>query len=284
MNLSELMIERWIEMESSDLSILSFEALDSLLLSESISVESEDALLRFILKLGPFYQTLLRHIQIDFLSEDGLSLLDEHFGFPPESVWQCAVEQIIHPPFTFGLRIISDFPEIFGEFKGKQFSLLWRGSRDGFGSSEFHRRCDGHANTLTVILDTKGNIFGGFTPLKWESQVWNGKHGAENNDLKADDSAKSFLFTLKNPHNISARRFALKAGRKHEAIYSNSKRGPCFGGGYDLYVQDNCNVNVNNSTSLGFSYTNDTRLSQNLVFTGSRHFQVEEILVFEITD
>jgi GTPase SAR1 family protein len=27
--------------------------------------------------------------------------------------------------------------------------LLWRGSRDGFRSRDFHRRCDGHANTLT---------------------------------------------------------------------------------------------------------------------------------------
>jgi hypothetical protein len=40
---------------------------------------------------------------------------------------------------------------------------------DAFRANQFHRRCDGHANTLTVILDTKGNIFGGFTPVEWES-------------------------------------------------------------------------------------------------------------------
>jgi outer membrane murein-binding lipoprotein Lpp len=66
------------------------------------------------------------------------------------------------PPVpSFDSRIISDFPEIFAEFRGKQFVILCRGSRDGFKAKEFHRRCDGHANTLTVILDTKGNIFGG---------------------------------------------------------------------------------------------------------------------------
>jgi hypothetical protein len=65
-------------------------------------------------------------------------------------------------------RIISNFPEIFAEFR--KFSLLWRGSRDGFKKEEFHRRCDDHPNTLTVILDTNGNIFGGFTPVKWESE------------------------------------------------------------------------------------------------------------------
>jgi hypothetical protein len=63
-------------------------------------------------------------------------------------------------------RIISDFPEIFAEFREKRFSLLWRGSRDSFKEKDFHRRCDGHANTLTVILDTEGNSFGGFTPAE----------------------------------------------------------------------------------------------------------------------
>jgi hypothetical protein len=67
--------------------------------------------------------------------------------------------------------IISDFPEIFAEFRRKQFSVLWRGSRDGFESSKFHGRCDGHTNTLTVIFDTEGHIFGGFTPLKWERRM-----------------------------------------------------------------------------------------------------------------
>jgi hypothetical protein len=65
-------------------------------------------------------------------------------------------------------QIISGFPEIFGEFQEKWFSLLWRGSRDGFSGYEFHWRCDGYSNTLIVILDTKGNIFGGFTPVKCE--------------------------------------------------------------------------------------------------------------------
>jgi hypothetical protein len=77
--------------------------------------------------------------------------------------------QIGGTPVRLDSLIISDFPKIFAEFQRKRFSLLWRGSRDGFKAQEFHRRCDGHANTLTVILDTKGNIFGGFTPVKWES-------------------------------------------------------------------------------------------------------------------
>jgi hypothetical protein len=138
MNLSELMIDRRIEIESADISNLSVEVLGSLLVRESISVESEDALLRHILKLGPGYRDLLRHIEISFLSEDGLSLLDEHLRIPSESVSHWAVERISHPP-PFDSQIISHFPEIFAEFGRKQFSLLWRGGRNGFGASEFHR-------------------------------------------------------------------------------------------------------------------------------------------------
>jgi hypothetical protein len=115
--------------------------------------------------------------------------------------------------------------------------------------------------------------------------VWNWKHGNDNNLLKADDSLKSFLFTLKNPHNISARRFPLKSEMKHRALFCSSNGGPSFGyfpAGISVY--DDCNTNTNSCTSLGGTYTNDTGLRNNIVFTGSNRFQVKEIEVFEITE
>jgi hypothetical protein len=39
---------------------------------------------------------------------------------------------------AFDSRIISSFPPLFDEFRGKRFLLLWRGSRDGFGARNFH--------------------------------------------------------------------------------------------------------------------------------------------------
>jgi hypothetical protein len=35
------------------------------------------------------------------------------------------------------------FPAVFEDFKQQKFTLLWRGSRDGFKAKQFHRRCDG---------------------------------------------------------------------------------------------------------------------------------------------
>jgi hypothetical protein len=136
-----------------------------------------------------------------------------------------------------------------------------------------------------VILDTKGNIFGGFTPVKWESRVHNKEYMEKDNRYKADHSQKSFLFTLKNPHNIPARRFALKAERWQYAIVCDSKLCACFGCGHDIAIVDNSNAITRSYTSyFGTAYINDSGLDGKTFFTGSGHFQVEEIEVFEITD
>jgi hypothetical protein len=83
---------------------------------------------------------------------------------PSGSVAQAVV------PIASGLNsaIVRDFPELFEDFEKKQFAVLWRGCRNGFRAYDFHRRCDGHENTPTLVLDTKGNIFGGFTPVEWD--------------------------------------------------------------------------------------------------------------------
>jgi hypothetical protein len=231
-----------LELELVDIYILWFEAFDDRLLSSSvkIEIESEDSLLRVFLNFGSVYRFLVRHIQLGFLSWEGISLLADHFKIPSESVWECISGVIGRPPpGQFDSLIISSFPDILAEFGGKRFLLLWRGGRDGFGASDFHFRCDGHANTLTVILDTNGNIFGGFTPLAWESPP--------QSKYKADDSLKSFVFTLKNPHNITARRFGLKPAWKHCAIYCGSEWGPRFPGG--ILIQNNCDGRADSSAS-----------------------------------
>jgi hypothetical protein len=118
-----------------------------------------------------------------------------------------------------------------------------------------------------MILDTNGNIFGGFTPVEWES--------SPQKKFKADDSEKSFLFTLKNPHNVVARRFGLKAQMKQPALYFPPGRGPQFPG---LWVYGNCNAHTRSNTiGFGATYTNDTGLDGDTFFAGSMHFQVREM-------
>jgi hypothetical protein len=149
--------------------------------------------------------------------------------------------------------IIGGLPPLFEEFVRKRFNLLWRGSRDGFTAKQFHRRCDGRANTLTLIADTDGNVFGGFTPVEWESRKWNGKGGEENNLFKCDNSLRSSLFTRRNPHGVPPRKFAPKEEMKQYAIVCNSALGPVFGGG--IVVSDNCNANIYSHTRIGTNWS-----------------------------
>ena len=45
----------------------------------------------------------------------------------------------------------------------KTWKLLYRSSRDGVLSSDFHSKCDNVSGTLTVIKTQNSNIFGGYT-------------------------------------------------------------------------------------------------------------------------
>jgi hypothetical protein len=266
---------------SDSISLLSVDALDRLFGEYCVYVDDENSLFQLIIGLDPDYHPLLRHVQWRQLNPDLLSLYAATAcHFPEEPVWS-GVSRLLPffvPPTGFASLIISRFPKLFADFVGKRCGLLWRGSRDGFGGRDFHVRCDGHANTLTLIEDTQGNIFGGFTPVEWESREGNGP-----DRFKADPSLTSFLFTLRNPHNFPARKFALKAAEKDKAIRCDAGRGPIF---RDIGVYDQCNVIETRSftNTFGRSYDNDTGIDGRSFFTGHFKFIVKEIEVFEITN
>jgi hypothetical protein len=173
-------------------------------------------------------------------------------------------------------QICPNLPPIFEEFRGKQFSLLYRASRDGFQAKAFHSRCDGRPNTLTLIHSKNGNIFGGFTPCEWESPAYGCTY-------KYDEAGRSFLFTVKNPHGIAPRKFELRPEQKRQAIYCGLVSGPGFGTP-DIYISDNCGTSVSKTDGFGKSYVNDTGISGQNVFTGEGRFTVRELEVFEISD
>jgi hypothetical protein len=113
--------------------------------------------------------------------------------------------------------IFTDAAQISRMFQGQSFKLLWRGSRDGFQVDQFHDRCDSRPYTLTLILDTDGNIFGGFTPV-----MWGDKDACE---WTPDETKLTFIFTLKNPDDGKPRTKDDIAQR----IYYATDSGPMFG-------------------------------------------------------
>jgi len=91
-----------------------------------------------------------------------------------------------------------------------KFKLLYRGTQHGFGANDFHSKCDGHANTLTIIK-VKGNgfIFGAFTTATWDSS----------SKYKSDPNA--FLFSLTNKDNKSCKIKIDTKKHKHAICYDN---------------------------------------------------------------
>ena len=155
----------------------------------------------------------------------------------------------------------------------QQFKLLYKTSRDGFSAEDFHSKCDGKANTLTLFKASESSfIFGGFT-----SATWDGFSG-----YKFDPNA--FLFSLTNKHKKPCK---MKINRKENrcAIYCYSGYGPTFGGGHDIYVKDNANTTSGSYSRLGSTYkhsqfaagTNEAKS----FLAGSFIFQLSEIEVYQ---
>jgi len=155
-----------------------------------------------------------------------------------------------------------------------KFSLLYRGSQDGFEAKDFHAKCDGHLNTLTIIKASNTSfIFGGFASLKFDSKN------------KSKQDRKAFIFSLTNEHNRSCK---MKVKPKCVAITCHPDWCTIFGNG-DIRIANKANQNSNSFSGLGSSYDlpenksapdkkNDQMLKSFLA--GSYHFKIDEIEVY----
>jgi hypothetical protein len=149
--------------------------------------------------------------------------------------------------------------------KKQKWKLLYRATRDGFRSSDFHRLCDGKGPTFTIIKSREGHLFGGYTAVSWHC-----------NNCYTDDQ-KAFIFTLSNPHGIPPTRYRKQ---NSNAVYGSSSYGPTFGSGHDLYICDNSNSSTNSYSNFPASYA-DTTGKGNVTFTGRYNgWNTAEIEVF----
>ena len=149
-----------------------------------------------------------------------------------------------------------------------KWTLIYRGSTHGFGSQDFHKRCDGYAKTLTIIK-SQSYIFGGFSSAIWE----------ENDQYKSDP--KAFIFSLVNKDNKPIK---MKCQNANNSIYCSSTSCAVFGGGHDLYISNNSNVNTTSYSNLGHSYEHpkhkyDT-IEASSFLAGYFNFKVNEIEIY----
>lgn len=148
----------------------------------------------------------------------------------------------------------------------KNVKLLYRGSSDGFGAQDFHRKCDGVNNTLTFIKTDIGHIIGGYTSIAWTSS----------DKPYADPTAFVFLMNLRSIYFIK--------DPATEAIYDRKDYGPSFGSSYykELYVaSDFCNINRDSWIRLNGDIYQKASGYATHFFTGT-YFKVLEIEVFAL--
>jgi hypothetical protein len=171
-------------------------------------------------------------------------------------------------------------PHFLFRIHASRFDLLYRGSRDGFDARAFHGRCDGRRRTLTVVETARHAVFGGFAAVAWHSD----------GGSTADPSGTSFLFAVRGPRGEPGdapprgppRVFSLRDSRSDHAIIGRADCGPVFGGGADLFIADNCNLEPFSSCAFfGWSYANDTGTEGWWYLAGEPAFSVHEIEVFE---
>ena len=163
------------------------------------------------------------------------------------------------------LLLHSFLPSDFTESR-LRFELLYRGSRDGKMAADFHRRCDGKGNTVSVIKDRYDNVFGGFADKAWGTQPsW----------VKSE---KSFLFSLKSSLGDEVVKFPVDTRDQH-SLYHQTNYMCAFGNG-DLHVLPSPG---NSSISIGTSYQNPTSAYSLQYCTGGRPtFKIAEIEVYQV--
>ena len=149
--------------------------------------------------------------------------------------------------------------------------LIYRGTRDGMTSNDFHNKCDNKGKTICLFLNDKDNIFGGYSSIPWTNNEGN---------KTANDC---FLFTLSNIYNTEPTKFPYVSGR---SVYHGSSNGPYFGGSPDLGFYKSFDDNSNYS---GFpSNYQDVLGKRNSIFTGdfnnnNKNFKLKEIEIFKIS-
>jgi hypothetical protein len=151
-------------------------------------------------------------------------------------------------------------------------SLLYRGSRDGFGVSDFHAKCDNKGATLTIVKSTEGCIFGGYSDQSWESRGFG----------YYKSSSRAFLFSMVNPAGLAPMKLPLTGKRNYKALCCYSLNGPMFDLLSDLAIRDKCNTEKNSFSRLGLTYTLPPDQDGRTFLAGSDFFRVAEIEVFAV--
>ena len=152
----------------------------------------------------------------------------------------------------------------------RRIELIYRGTRDGVTSKDFHNKCDNQGPTISLFKNEKNHIFGGYASISWTNDGGNKK------------ASNSFLFTLINIHNTQPTKFPNNNDGKE--VYHGKEYGPVFGeNGRDFCSYSNIKEDE--------AYSNFPKSFQDVlgkgksIFTSNENkqkFSIKEIEVFKL--
>lgn len=152
----------------------------------------------------------------------------------------------------------------FNPDNNKRVKLLYKAKRDGDTAEEFYNKCENKGPTITIVLSTDGNRFGGYTSLSWKKP----------NFFQYYPDEKAFIFSL----NKGEKYFPIEK-EKYNAVCMWVDRGPTFGGGNDLTIENNCLKN-NKSHNKQKSY----QFKKEDINGENQYFTVKDYEVYSIED
>lgn len=182
-------------------------------------------------------KNVMIHIRYPLIDAKDLIQTVRHDGFMPRELYVWALEYNASPE-SFKFSSVPSFKErakcFFGgsllsaqgasaifkflaqtkcDSSKKQWRLIYKASKDGFSSQNFHNFCDNQGETITVIKSSNGYIFGGYNPVNWTSS------SVYTNDMK------TFLFSLVNAKGFNPTLIPSISG-KGNSTYGCSTYGP----------------------------------------------------------
>ena len=104
-----------------------------------------------------------------------------------------------------------------------KYELLFRASKDGYRSINFHKKCDGINNTVTLVKTTDRKRFGGFTDLSWNN--YHNYNYPKSINFIFDLEEKEVFHNINYDYNIKS---------------INNNYGPIFEGNNGFKISDNC--------------------------------------------
>ena len=158
----------------------------------------------------------------------------------------------------------------------KAILLLYRATRDGFTHSAFHSRCDGKANTITIIKNHLNYVFGGYASRAWHSK-----------DAYIEDG-NAFIFSLRRNGTSTNEKYKVKNPQSAYRGYSSSSVWLFAFGGYDIDILANSNTVTGSFTNFGASYqlpegyTYQSESAYNYLSGNYNQWLTTEIEVFQL--